>query len=241
MLPSIAGKRCVQSGSGSVSRFTPLEGTLVESRRVVVGPLALLLLVGGVSVVFSEFAVVDMRLSGVLADRCRVLRRVGAALLCCLRCGLALVGPGPRLLLLCPARRALPFGCQARCPWPDPGVNFQHFLDGIFSWADREFVTAPGYVTGKVCSEIEREFAKIQSQTVAKVCSEIEREFASVSGWETDREVTGEVGQGKGVAVCLPKANATALVDVPAAPGLCSDAVSLRDADLHIGKHSKLL
>ena len=141
-----------------------------------------------------------------------------------LRCfvafGLALPLLGPRLLLLCPARRALPLGFQARCPWPDPGVNFQHFLDGIFSWADREFVTAVGYVTGKVCSELEREFAKIQSHAVAKVCSEIEREFASVSGWETDREVTGEVGQDKGAAVCLPKANATARVDVPATPWL---------------------
>ena len=44
--------------------------------------------------------------------------------------------------------RQLPFSDRGLCPWPDPRANFQHFLDGIFSSGDHEFVTVRGHGTG---------------------------------------------------------------------------------------------
>ena len=74
----------------------------------------------------------------------------GAAMFCCPRCGLAVVGPGPRLMIFCRgAFLALPpLSGQACFSWPEPRVSFQLFVDGIFSVMDRDIVRVRRYATG---------------------------------------------------------------------------------------------
>ena len=90
-----------------------------------------------------------------------------AALLCCIWCGIAFLGLGPRLFLLCRvACRVVPLSSgQAHFPRPDPGVGFQLFVNGVFSVVDCEFVTVRGSVTGHVrfvSNVSEREFVTVQ-------------------------------------------------------------------------------
>ena len=75
-----------------------------------------------------------------------------AVLPCCSRCGLALVGPGPRLvLLLLVACRVVPPSLgQARCPRLDPGASFKLFVSGAM-FTVRLLVTFLMRVVTKVC------------------------------------------------------------------------------------------